>query len=79
MTKNQGHWELVFSEGRWDWQILDPIEYKKEERTKINTIWNEQGNLTTDNKELNIIRREYIKNLCSIKLENLKLMDDFLD
>lgn len=43
------------------------------------TVRNEQGNITTDTKEIQNIVRKYFKNLYSIKLKNLKEMDGFLD
>lgn len=43
------------------------------------TVRNEQGNTTTDTKEIQNIIRKYFKNLYSIKLKNLKEMDGFLD
>jgi hypothetical protein len=36
-------------------------------------------NITTDTIEIQEIIKEYINNLCSNKLENLKEMDKFLD
>lgn len=37
------------------------------------------GNIIRDTEDSNTILREYFKNLYSIKLDNLKEMDDFLD
>ena len=45
----------------------------------INTIRNERGEVTTDNKEITRIVRIYYKNLDANKLDNLEKMDKFLE
>lgn len=60
-------------------QALGPVNQKKE-RTQINRLRSEQGNITTCTKENNNITKKYFKNtLYSIKLGNLKEMSKFLD
>jgi phosphopantetheine adenylyltransferase len=48
------------------------------EKTKINKIRNEKGEMTINIKEIQRIIRDYFEKLYSIKLENLEEMDKFL-
>ena len=52
---------------------------KKRERTQINTIRNEKGEVTTDTTEIQSILRDYYKQLYAIKMDKLKEMDKFLE
>ena len=52
---------------------------KKRERTQINTIRNERGEITTDTKEMQRIIRKYYQELYAKKFENLTEMDTFLE
>jgi hypothetical protein len=47
---------------------------KRREKTQINKIRGEKGNITTNTNEIQRIMREHSK-----KLENLEEMDEFLD
>ena len=51
---------------------------KKRERTQINKIGNDRGEVTTDTTEIQRIVRNYYKQLCTKKFENLAEMDKFL-
>jgi hypothetical protein len=51
----------------------------KREKTQINKIRNEEGEITTNIKEIQWIIMDYFENLYSNKLENLEKMDKFLD
>jgi hypothetical protein len=51
----------------------------RKEKTKINKIINEKGEITTNTKEIQGIFKNYFENLCSIKLEKLEEVDKFLD
>ena len=52
---------------------------KKRERTQINKMRNEKGEITTDTAEIQSILRDYYKQLCANKMDNLEEMDKFLD
>ena len=52
---------------------------KKRERTQINKIRNEKGEVTTDTAEIQSIPRDYYKQLYANKIDNLEEMDKFLE
>ena len=51
---------------------------KKMEKTQINRIRNEKGEVTTDTAEIQRIMRDYYKQLYANKMDNLKEMEKFL-
>jgi hypothetical protein len=51
----------------------------KREKTQVNKIRDEKGDITTNTNKIQWIIREYFKNLYSSKLENLDERDKFLD
>ena len=52
---------------------------KKREKTQINRIRNEKGEVTTDTAEIQRIMRDYQKQLYANKMDNLEEMDKFLE
>ena len=52
---------------------------KKRERTQINKIRNEKGEVTTDTAEIQSILRDYYKQVNDNKIDNLEEMDKLLE
>ena len=50
---------------------------KKREKTQINRIRNEKGEVTTDTAEIQRMMRDYYKQIYANKTESLKEMDKF--
>ena len=52
---------------------------EKREKTQINRIRNEKGEVTTNTAEIQRIMRDYYKQLYANKMDNLEEMDKFLE
>ena len=61
-----------------DKALSRPIK-KKWEKTQINRIRNEEGEVTTDTAKIQRIMRDYYKKMYANKMDNLEEMDKFLE
>ena len=52
---------------------------RKREKTQINRIRNEKGEVTTDTAEIQRIMRDYYQQLYANKMDNLEEMDKFIE
>ena len=59
--------------------LLATLIKKKREKTQINRIRHEKGEVTTDTAEIQSILRDYYKQLYANKMDNLEEMDKFLE
>ena len=58
---------------------LDRLIKKKRDKTQINRIRNEKGEVTTVTAKIQSIMRDYYKQIYANKMDNLEEMDTFLE
>ena len=58
---------------------MSACQEKKREKTQINKIRNEKGEVSTDNAEMQRIIRDLLWAIYADKMDNLEEMDKFLE
>ena len=70
----------IFSHSEGCLFILFMVSFAvQREKTQINRIRNEKGEVTTDTAEIQGIMKDYYKQLHANKMDNLEEMDKFLE
>ena len=86
MQKKQETVAKINKAKSWFFEMINKIDKplarlikKQRERNQINKIRNENGEIKTDNTEIQRIVRDYNQQLHANKMDNLEEMDKFLE
>ena len=63
----------------WHFENISQTHQEKREKTQINRIRNEKGEVTTDTAKIQRIMSDYYKRLYANKMDNLEEMDKFIE
>ena len=86
MKRNKGDYRKINKTKSWSFVKINKIDKplarfikKQREKNQVNKIRNENGEITTDNTEVQRIIRDYYQELYANKMDNVEEMDKFLE